>query len=237
MVRVLVSVKNVEEAKIALKAGVDLIDLKDPIKAPMGMIDLPLILQIQNAMPKNINFSMACGELCDMQNLGDFLPVGMSFYKFGLSNCKSSGDWVNHLLSLKKKVVRLNNSAFVVPVLYGDYLKANSIKPSEVLKYLCEHFLYAIMIDTWGKDGSSMLDFATMEELLEIQELCKARNIKFALAGSLNLHHAETLIKEGVRPAWFGFRGAVCNQQSRNNTIDFDLTFNLVAGIKRLNNL
>lgn len=237
MVRVLVSVRNVEEAKIALKAGVDLIDLKDPIKAPMGMIDLPLILQIQNAMPKNINLSMACGELCDMQNLGDILPVGMSFYKFGLSNCKSSGDWVNHLIAQIKKVVRFNNTAFVVPVLYGDFLKANSIKPSEVLKYLSEHPLYAIMIDTWGKDGSSILDFATMKELLEIQELCKARNIKFALAGSLNLRHAGTLVNEGVRPEWLGFRGAVCNQQFRNNTIDFDLTLDLVAGIKRLNNL
>jgi hypothetical protein len=45
------------------------------------------------------------------------------------------------------------------------------------------------------------------------------------------------LIREGVKPAWFGFRGAVCKERSRNKTIDFDLTLDLITGIKRLNSL
>ena len=234
MVSVLVSVRNVEEAKIALRAGVDLIDLKEPEKAPMGMVDLSVVSLIQNALPSNLPLSMACGELCDIPKGSDFLPSGISFYKFGLSNCKSTGRWVDNLLSLKEQALLLNKSAFVVPVLYGDYLKANSSKPFALLELLFEHSFFAIMIDTWAKDGSSVLDWVTVDELLQIQNKCHAHNVKFALAGSLNLEKITQLIREGVKPAWFGFRGAVCNEGSRNKTIDFDLTSDLIAGVKRL---
>lgn len=237
MARVLISVRNVEEAKIALSAGVDLIDLKDPEKAAMGMIDLSLVSQIQKALPSDLNLSMACGELCDMPSLPDFFPKGISFYKFGLSHCKSSNRWVENLLSLKEQVRLLNNSAFIVPVMYGDYLNANSLNPFMLLELLCDHSFHAIMIDTWLKDGSSVLDWVTFDELLKIQNKCKAKNIEFALAGSLNLSSTTRLFREGINPAWFGYRGAVCNGQSRNQAIDFDLTSCLVAGVKRLSHL
>ena len=116
MVSVLVSVRNVEEAKIALRAGVDLVDLKEPEKAAMGMVELSVVSLIQNALPSNLPLSMACGELCDVPNQPDFLPNGISFYKFGLSNCKSTGKWVDNLLLLKEQVLLLNKSAFLVRV-------------------------------------------------------------------------------------------------------------------------
>lgn len=237
MARVLISVRNVDEAKIALNAGVDLIDLKDPDKAAMGMIDLSLVSQIQKALPSDLRLSMACGELCDMPTLPEFFPRGISFYKFGLSDCKSSGNWVKNLLGLKEQVRSLNNSAFIVPVLYGDYLNAKSLNPFMILELLCDHSFHAIMIDTWLKDGSSVLDWVSIDELLKIQNMCKAKNIKFALAGSLNLSRTTRLFQEGVIPAWFGYRGAACTGQSRNQAIDFDLTSDLVAGVKRLSYL
>lgn len=237
MVSVLVSVRNVEEAKIALSAGVDLIDLKDPEKAAMGMVDLSVVSLIQNALPYNLPLSMACGELCDLPNQRDFLPSGISFYKFGLSKCKSIDNWVDNLILINEQVLMLNKSAFVVPVLYGDYLKADSSPPFALLETLFEHSFFAIMIDTWCKDGSSVLDWITVDELLRIQNKCDVHNVKFAIAGSLNLEKATRLIREGVKPAWFGFRGAVCKEGSRNKTIDFDLTSDLIAGVKKLNGL
>jgi uncharacterized protein (UPF0264 family) len=237
LVSVLVSVRNVEEAQIALRSGVDLIDLKEPEKAAMGMVDLSVVSLIKNALPSNLSLSMACGELCDAPKQPDFLPNGMSFYKFGLSNCKTTGSWVDNLLLLKEQVLLLNKSAFVVPVLYGDYLKADSSKPFALLELLFEHSFFAIMIDTWGKDGSSVLDWITIDELLQIQNKCDVHNVKFALAGSLNLERVTWLIRKGIKPAWFGFRGAVCKGHSRNKTIDFDLTSDLIAGVKRLKSL
>ena len=226
-----------EEAKIALRAGVDLIDLKEPEKAAMGMVDLSVVSLIQNALPSNLPLSMACGELCDVPKQPDFLSNGISFYKFGLSNCETTGRWVDNLLLLKEQVRLLNKSAFIVPVLYGDYLKANSSKPFALLELLLEHSFFAIMIDSWAKDGSSVLDWITVDELLQIKNKCDGHNVKFALAGSLNLERITLLIREGVKPAWFGFRGAVCKERSRNKTIDFDLTSGLIAGVKRLNSL
>lgn len=237
MAQVLISVRNIEEAKIALKAGVDLIDLKDPDKSAMGMLDLSLVSQIQKALPLDFSLSMACGELCDTPSLPEFFPRGISFYKFGLSYCKSSGPWVENLLVLKDKVRRLNNSAFIVPVIYGDYFNAKSLNPLMLLELLSDHSFHAIMIDTWLKDGSSVLDWLTIDELLKVQNKCKAKNIKFALAGSLNLPRTIRLFQEGINPAWFGYRGAACIGESRNQAIDFDLTSDLVAGVKRLSYL
>ena len=237
MVSVLVSVRNVEEAKIALRAGVDLIDLKEPEKAAMGMVDLSVVSHIKNALPSNLSLSMACGELCDVPKHPDFLPSGISFYKFGLSNCKSAGSWVDNLSLLKEQVLLLSKSAFVVPVIYGDYLKANSSHPFALLELLFEHSFFVIMVDTWGKDGSSILDWITVDELLQIQKKCDFHNVKFALAGSLNLERVTFLIRAGFNPAWFGFRGAVCKERSRNKTIDFDLTSDLISGVKRLKSL
>lgn len=233
----LISVKNVEEAKIAFKAGVDLIDLKDPEKGAMGMIDFSLVSQIQNSLPSDLSFSMACGELRDMPNLPLSFPNGMTFYKFGMSHCENSGVWFENLLLLKDQIKQINDSAFIVPVLYADFLNANSIKPLQLLEYLCDHSFYAIMIDTWLKDGSSVLDWITISELLKIQNKCNDNNIKFALAGSIDLISTGRLIAEGVMPAWFGYRGAICLGRSRNQTIDFDLTLDLVAGVKRLSYL
>ena len=50
MMRLLISVKNVEEALIALTIGVDVIDLKDPNVGALGALNLTDTQQILQAI-------------------------------------------------------------------------------------------------------------------------------------------------------------------------------------------
>jgi len=236
--RVLVSVRNVDEAKIAFQAGVDLIDLKEPSQGAMGMVDPILIQQIKTTLPENLSLSMACGELC---NVGiDFIPMlprEMFFYKFGLSQFLDTDSLVQKISELKELFEFLEFKALIVPVLYADFHRANTMAPLKALKVLNYLRFTNVMIDTWGKDGSSLLDWFSIAEMLEFQSECKSQKCNYSLAGSLDLSKVKFLISEGVNPAWFGFRGAICKNRTRNQAIDFEQTLNLVNGLKRLNSV
>lgn len=232
--RVLVSVRNVDEAKIAFEAGVDLIDLKEPSQGAMGMVDFNLIHAIQTTLPKGINFSMACGELCDVQNeIMSTVPKEIAFYKFGLSQFMGAEVLLQKISAFKKQLESLDSKGFLVPVLYADSLRANTLTPLKALKLLKHLKFTNVMIDTWGKDGSSLLDWFSVTEIFEFQLECKMQKCNYSLAGALDLDKVKYLISEGINPAWFGFRGAACKSLARINAIDFDQTFNLVNELKR----
>lgn len=234
MANVLVSIRNEEEAKIAFEACVDLIDVKEPSKAAMGMVEYPMIEKIKNILPNGTNISMACGELMDFSSQDMLYPSGMLFYKFGMSCCDENGSWLKNWIKVKKQIEDNCIKSFIVPVFYADQAKAKSLSPLSGFRILQKYGLHAIMIDTWDKDGSSILDWISVDELSEIQNECESADIKLALAGSLDLEKACQIVREGIRPAWFGFRGAVCEGMSRNKKIDFKKAANLVCSIKKL---
>ncbi|HVW37597.1 MAG TPA: (5-formylfuran-3-yl)methyl phosphate synthase [Pirellulales bacterium] len=63
MTRLLVSVRSVEEARIALDARVDLIDFKEPRRGSLGAVDASTAAEIIQAIGGRAPLSMACGEL------------------------------------------------------------------------------------------------------------------------------------------------------------------------------
>ena len=63
MTRLLVSVRSVEEARVALDAGVDLIDFKEPRRGSLGAVDASTAAEIVQAIGGRAPLSMACGEL------------------------------------------------------------------------------------------------------------------------------------------------------------------------------
>lgn len=234
MAKVLVSVRNEEEAIIALEACVDLIDAKEPSKAAMGMVEFSMITKIKSALPYGTNISMACGELIDFASQDLVYPSGLLFYKFGMSCCDENENWLKNWIKVKNQIEDNGFKHFVIPVFYADHSRAKSLPPLSGLRILQKYGLHAIMIDTWDKDGSSILDWISFDELSEIQNECESADIELALAGSLDLEKARQIVREGIRPAWFGFRGAVCEGMSRNKKIDFKKAANLVCSIKKL---
>jgi uncharacterized protein (UPF0264 family) len=78
--------------------------------------------------------------------------------------------------------------------------------------------LGAFLLDTWQKDGSTLLDCLTLTEIARLRERCGVAGVPIALAGSLGPGEIQTLLP--LRPDWFAVRGAVCQGRQRGAAID-----------------
>jgi (5-formylfuran-3-yl)methyl phosphate synthase len=74
------------------------------------------------------------------------------------------------------------------------------------------------LIDTWTKDGSTLLDHLSVAAIAPLVERCRASNIPVALAGSIQRTEMEKLLP--LRPDWFAVRGAVCDGGRRQANIN-----------------
>jgi (5-formylfuran-3-yl)methyl phosphate synthase len=88
MTGLLVSVRNAEEARDAVEADADLIDIKEPLAGPLGAAAPETIAEIIRVVAGRRPLSVALGELADQKStFGDRLPLGIRFAKLGLAGC------------------------------------------------------------------------------------------------------------------------------------------------------
>jgi uncharacterized protein (UPF0264 family) len=85
------------------------------------------------------------------------------------------------------------------------------------------HFIHkeqwtALLVDTWRKNGTNLLDWLPAEELLLLRKQCRDLGIGLALAGSLGWAEIAALLP--LRPEWFAVRGAVCRNGRREAEIN-----------------
>ena len=62
----LVSVRNANEARTALSAGADVIDVKEPNRGPLGAADIGEIAAIVEAVQSRVPVTAAMGELWEL---------------------------------------------------------------------------------------------------------------------------------------------------------------------------
>jgi uncharacterized protein (UPF0264 family) len=65
-----------------------------------------------------------------------------------------------------------------------------------------------MLLDTFQKDGSTLLSWLSTDEVAALVKSCRAGNVKIALAGSLGPAEIEELLP--LAPDWFAVRGAAC---------------------------
>src|SRR5262249_40529256 len=114
-----------------------------------------------------------------------------------------------------------------VPVAYADWQRASAPPPTEVCAFAIEQPCGAFLLDTFGKDGSTLLDWLGLAEVRHLCQWCRAGGVPIALAGSLG--SAEIKILREAQPTWFAVRGAVCGQGRRDGPIDTERVRRLVA--------
>jgi uncharacterized protein (UPF0264 family) len=137
---------------------------------------------------------------------------GLSYAKWGLSDCD---DWRGRLL---RAAAELRGGCRPVAVAYADWRRAGSPAPAEVCAFACERYFGAFLLDTCGKDGSTLLDWCSLPELIEMRECGRRAGVPVALAGSLGVEQIRALRPLG--PDWFAVRGAACRGGLRTAPID-----------------
>ncbi|MCX7666850.1 MAG: (5-formylfuran-3-yl)methyl phosphate synthase [Gemmataceae bacterium] len=199
MIKLLVSVRSVEEAETALAGGVDLIDVKEPELGSLGSAAHSTIQEIIARVGGQVPVSAALGEWIDWSPAP--IPSGLTFVKWGPSSLKE--------LPSYQTLKTFASEAEPVSVLYADGHKADSVSPLQIDPKFFSGF-QVVLIDTYSKDGSNLFDHLETSWLRQFRENLSLQGIALALAGSLNLSTLEEVKKIG--PQWVAVRGAVCEQ-------------------------
>jgi uncharacterized protein (UPF0264 family) len=104
-----------------------------------------------------------------------------------------------------------------VAVAYADWQLADAPPPEEVAAIAIECRFGAFLIDTFEKNGATLLDRMPIDTIAGLTRRCQSAGVPVALAGSLGLAEIEQL-RELV-PNWFAVRGAAC-RRGRGSSID-----------------
>ena len=214
-IKLLVSIRSIEEVKVVNGLNIDIIDLKEPKNGPIGMLDFIDIKKIVLALRDN-NFcgkvsttfelndgNLSGADIAKIENLGS---VGLDYIKVGVS--ADGNTWANltkfteSLNKIKNQVLR-NKLILVLMITDKHSFKfIRNISPSMVRKFS------GIMIDTLNKESGSIFDIVNVTELNIIKKFTLENNIDFGIAGSLDVSHTK-LINQ-LQPNWVGYRGGVC---------------------------
>src|SRR5690349_523330 len=129
MTKLLISVRDAEEAQIAAREGADLVDIKEPRRGPLGAADAETIQAIAQTLGGQVPLSAARGELLAAADLPDALAGRLSYVKFGLAGCAQQRDWPE---LWARQLARLSVNTGLVAVVYADSQAARAPAPEEV---------------------------------------------------------------------------------------------------------
>ena len=93
MTRLLVSVRNAAEARIAREEEVDLIDVKEPARGSLGAADAATIAAVIGEVNGQRPVSAALGELLEEVSLPHAVAAQLTYAKFGLAGCAARHEW------------------------------------------------------------------------------------------------------------------------------------------------
>jgi len=211
--KLLVSVRSLEEALIAWQGRADVVDIKEPILGSLGRASASVMSAIVQELSGKTVLSAALGELNDFSEttLPDML---IDFWKLGLSGC-AGREWQQRLVALRR-----TSSQTLVPAAYVDFVRAESPDLSEIAQFVINERFPVLLLDTFRKDGRGLFHWATEEQLTKLAERLRSANIDLALAGSLS--EADILSVRRINPCWFAVRGAACQDSQREATINVE---------------
>lgn len=222
MTKLLVSPKNLGEARTVSETNVDIIDVKNPKEGSLGANFPWIISKIREKVPSETPISAAVGDFPNLPGSASLaalgaLKAGADIIKVGLKGPENP-DEASFLMSKVVKSVRENSdSAELVACAYGDFERAGTVNPLLLPTIGQIAQTDFVMIDTAVKDGKPLTDFLTYKQLRSFVNEAQSAGLKVALAGSLGKEEIKEL-KE-LEPEVIGVRGAVCEDKDRNQGI------------------
>jgi (5-formylfuran-3-yl)methyl phosphate synthase len=207
--RLLVSVVDAGEARIAAESGADVIDVKDPSRGALGGAAPHVVRAVRDATPAHLPVSAALGD-------GPFTPEvaaalaegaaasGAAFVKLGLRETSLAAASA----TLRAVAVGLPAGVRLVVASFADFERAGAPHPLDLPGLAAAVGAHGCLLDTAVKDGRGLFHWLRESELAAFVEACRARGLLSALAGSLRGEELARLAPIG--PDLVGVRGAAC---------------------------
>jgi (5-formylfuran-3-yl)methyl phosphate synthase len=210
-VGLLISVRDADEALLALNGGADFIDIKEPSRGSLGAADPAAVAAIVAAIDARAPISIAAGELLEwspttapaLMAALDGIPA---LVKFGLAGCESVSDLRN---CWQFAISQLGDDIRPVAVVYADWHAAAAPSPEEVLAMASDANCPALLIDTWNKSHGTLFAHWPLDQIASFVDEVRKSGMLAVLAGSLDGTCLETAL--ACRPDLIAVRGAVCD--------------------------
>ncbi|KKN69666.1 hypothetical protein LCGC14_0438550 [marine sediment metagenome] len=237
-IKLLISPKTIEEAKIVISAKIDFIDCKNPEEGSLGANFPWVIKSMKELIPNNSPqlLSAAIGDFPNLPGSASLAALGAAvsgadIIKVGLKGPKNVEEGIKLMKGVVKTVKDYNKNIQVVAAGYADYIRMDT-----ALNFLSIPIIAAesgsdiAMLDTYIKDNKNLFDFLTLNQLVEFKKLANDLKLKIALAGKLNQINLSKIKK--INPDIIGVRSMVCERQDRKNgKIKLELIENLMTGL------
>ena len=211
MTQLLISVKNIEETQLALDAGVDIIDLKDPTNGALGALDLETSIAIVKLVNGNRPISATVGEHHESLQamvlaIKQRAIINVNIIKIAVSDYFYQVNFVDEMLNLSQIGIK------IVAVFFADNVIDFSLLPR-----LRQAGFYGAMLDTQHKQYD-LFSLQNKQALYYFVQSCQQHQLISGLAGSLKPQYIEALLETNA--TYIGFRGGVCNNLDRKSALD-----------------
>lgn len=198
----LASVTSVEEAKLALANGADVIDCKDPSSGALGALSEAVVHEIVTGVADRLPVSATVGDLPPDPELlvgaaSAMARTGVDIVKVGFFGASDPRPAIAALGAMKLPHARL------VAVLMADQSPDYALIP-----YLAANRFAGVMLDTADKAGGRLTSMLTAGGLSRFVLTARNSGLMCGLAGSLRMEDIAGLASLG--PDVLGFRGALC---------------------------
>jgi uncharacterized protein (UPF0264 family) len=222
MSRFLASVRDADEAEIALAGGAQIIDFKDPAHGALGALPADVIAEGVQCVGHRAPTSATAGDWpLDPGALAAaaerIAATGVDFVKLGLVPGKGLEDCIRALAPLAARYR-------TVAVFFGD-----RGVPLQALDALREAGFAGAMLDTFDKAGGSLRQHLDDAALRAFVERARGLGLMSGLAGSLRIGDIAPLAALG--PDLLGFRGALCQPGGRAAQLSTDRVRAVRAGL------
>ena len=225
---VLISPVSLEEAASILDAGVDIIDVKNVNEGSLGA-QFPWHTKrvVELAQTRGIKTSATLGDLPYKPGTAALAALGaahcgVTYIKAGLHGM-STYDQARDMMEAVRQAVRMiGDDIDVVASGYADYRRFGGLDTHDLVMAARDAQCDVVMVDTAIKDGKTLFDALSIEEIHDFIRLGHDAGLRVALAGSIKAEHASLLLK--LNPDIIGVRGAVCEGVDRKTRISPEKT-------------
>jgi (5-formylfuran-3-yl)methyl phosphate synthase len=217
--KLLVSVVDAAEARLAVAGGVDVVDVKNPAEGSLGAPGPSVIAAVRREVPAELPVSVALGDLPALPGTAALAAAGAAgsgaaYVKIGL--------WGTSTVDEAVAVLRAARAGGV-PVIAGAYADAERVEsrplgPGSLVAAARRAGVTGCLLDTAVKDGRGLFEWLDPDALAALVAEAHDAGLEIALAGALRAEDLPAIRDTGADIA--GVRSAACRDGRRTAPID-----------------
>jgi uncharacterized protein (UPF0264 family) len=235
-VQVLISPVSLEEAFAVCEGGADIVDIKNTREGSLGA-SFPWIISevVKKLQGRGVVFSATLGDLPFKPGTAALAALGAAasgaqYVKAGLHGVRGYDEAAAVMHAVVRTCREFDDRITVVAAGYADYRRFDGLDTATLVQVAKATGCDLVMVDTAIKDGSTLFDALSHDEIVDFVSSAHQAGLKVALAGSVRIEHLPALHR--IAPDVVGIRGAVCTGRDRNTRIDPEMVKRFVGAAR-----